>query len=66
MRQPGPHFGMLVGGIVVHDEVNVEFFRNTGIQSAEEGEKLLVPVARLAFGEDCARSKVERRKQVVP
>ena len=45
--QPRAYLGMLVRGVVVHNQVNIEFFGNAGVQTAQEGEKLLVPVAGL-------------------
>jgi hypothetical protein len=62
VRQPGPHFGVLVRGIVIHDEVDLEFFWDSGVQPAQEREKLLVAVAGLAFGEDSAGGDIESRK----
>ncbi len=58
--QPGAHLAMLVRGVIVHDEVNVELFRDTGVEATERGEKLLVSVAGLAFGEDRAGGDVKR------
>jgi hypothetical protein len=53
---------MLVRGVVVRDEVNVELFRYGCVQAAEEGEKLLVSVAGFAFREDGASCDVESGK----
>ena len=61
--QPSSYSGMLVSGVVVDDEMNVEILRHAGIEAAEEGEKLLMPVAGLAFGEDGAGGDVEGSKQ---
>ena len=44
-------------------EVNVEFLGNAGIESAQQGEKLLMPMARIALGEHRASGDVERGKQ---
>jgi len=54
LRQPGAHLGVFVGGVVVDDEVHVEFFRNGCVQTTQEREKFLVPMAGLAFGKDRA------------
>ena len=37
-EEMGADLGMLMRGVVVHDEVNVELFGNTGVQAAQEGE----------------------------
>jgi len=61
--QPGTHFGVLVRAVVVADQVNIEVFRNVGLDMAKEGKKLLVPVPLLALGEDAAVGHIKRRKQ---
>jgi hypothetical protein len=63
LRKPDSDLWMLVSSVVVNDEMHVEAFRDGGVQAAEEGEKLLVPVTRLAFGEHRAGSDVEGGKQ---
>jgi hypothetical protein len=37
LRKPDPHLRVLVSGVVVHDEVHVQPFRDGGIQAAEKG-----------------------------
>jgi hypothetical protein len=51
---------MFVRRVVVHNQVHVELFRNTGVQLAQKREKLLMPVAGLALGEDRTGGDVER------
>jgi len=65
LGQPGAHLTMFVRGVVVHHQVHVELFRNTGVQLAQKREKLLMPVARLALGEDRTGGNVERRESPV-
>ena len=61
--QPRPDPGMFVGGVIVYDQMNVEFLRHTPIQMAQKRQELLVAVPRLAFGEDRTGGDVEGRKQ---
>ena len=61
--QPGPNLGMLVRRVIVDDQMNIEMVRDTHVQASQEGEKLLMPMARLAFGKDGARCDIEGRKQ---
>src|SRR5260221_2290889 len=50
--EPRPDFGVLVGGVVVDDEMDIEFCRDIGLDVPEEGEELLVAMAGLALGEN--------------
>ena len=54
---------MLVGRVVVDDEVDVESLGHGLIDALEEGEELLMAVARPALGEDRAGGDVEGGKQ---
>jgi hypothetical protein len=54
---------MLVGAVVVDDPVNVEVFGHTGIDVAQEAQKLLMPMAGLALGEDLAIGDVQGRER---
>ena len=40
LRQPGTHFQMLVGGVVVDDQVNVQLWRDAVVEAAQKREKL--------------------------
>ena len=44
-RRPGLDLGVLVGGVVVDDEMDVEVRGHAGVDMPQEGEELLVPVA---------------------
>ena len=57
--KPGSHLCMLVRGVVVDDQVNVKCLWNARIQPSQESEKLLVPMAGLAFGEHGAGGDIE-------
>ena len=51
---------MFVRGIVVHNQVHVEWFGYTGVQAAQKREKLLMPVVGLVLGEGRTGGDVER------
>lgn len=34
LRQPGSYLGVLVGGLIIHDEVNIELLQDTNVQAA--------------------------------
>jgi len=58
--EPSSDLGMLVGGVIVDDEVDVEFCRHIGFDVSQEGEELLVAMAGLALSEDRAVEHIER------
>lgn len=62
-RQPGFHARMLVRAVVVHDEMNIHACRDLGLDPAQEGQELLMPVTRLAVGEYVAAEDIEGRKE---
>ena len=65
--QPGLDLGMLVGGVVVGDQVHVEVLRRLGIDPAQELEPFLMAMARHALADHLAGGDVERGEQgVVP
>jgi hypothetical protein len=68
-RQPLPDLEMLMGGIVVHHQVNVQVRRHVGIQMVEEPQELLMSVSGLAFSQCLSGSDVqggEERGGAVP
>ena len=52
----------LVGGVVVHDQMNVEVIGNLGFERAQELEELAAAVAWEALADDLAGGDVQRRK----
>ena len=54
---------MLVGAVVVDDEMQLELGRNANIEVPEEGEELLMAVPRLAWGDDFAALHIEGGEQ---
>ena len=63
LGQPGTNFGVLVGAVVVDDQVDVEILRDGLLDLAEEAEELLVPVARPALGQHLPRGNVQSSEQ---
>src|SRR5215510_10049230 len=66
MRPTGePRFdpGCLVGGVVVHDDMDIEAFGDLSVDFFEELQELDCPVALVAFADDEPRGDIECRKQ---
>ena len=61
--EPGSDLGMLVGGVVVDDEMDIELGRHIGLDVTQEGEKLLMTMARFALGDHRAVEHVESSEQ---
>ncbi len=61
--EPGPDFGMLVSGVVVDDEMDVQLGRHVSFDMTQEGEELRVAMAGFALSDDCAIEHVEGGKQ---
>ena len=66
MRPAGePRFdlGCLVGCVVIHDDMNIEAFRDLGVDLFEKLQELDRPVTLVAFADDKPRGDIERGKQ---
>lgn len=50
MGEPGAYLWVLVGGVVVDDEVQFEGSRHAAIEMAQEGQELLMAMARFCIG----------------
>ena len=61
--EPALDAGMLVGAVVVDDEVDIEVRGHVGVDVSEEAQELLVAVARPALGEDLAGGDVQGGKE---
>ena len=61
--QPESYLGMLVGGVVVYDQMNIKSLRHGLIDALEELKELLMPMTCLALGQDSAGGDVERGEQ---
>jgi len=57
--QPALHPGMLMSGVVVDNQMDIETFRNVGIDLFEEVEIVLVTMAPLAPSDDSALGDVK-------
>ncbi len=62
-RQPGFDPRMLVGGVVISDQMDREPGRKVAVEVIKKGAKFLVAMARLALRDDRAIKHVERREQ---
>src|SRR5207237_7253013 len=61
--EPSSDLGVLVGGVVIDDEMDVELGRQIGLDVTQEGKKLLMAMARFALGNDRAIEHVEGGEQ---
>lgn len=61
--EPRPHLRMFVTGVIVEDQMDGERRRHVGLHFAQKGEELLMPVARLAAGEDLTVGDIERGEE---
>jgi hypothetical protein len=61
--EPSSDLGMLVGGVVVDDEMDVELGRHIGLDVAQEGEELLMAMAGFALGDDRAVEHIKVGEQ---
>jgi len=62
-RQPRLDLGVAVGGVVVGNAVDVQLGRHGLVDLAQEGQELLMTVARLARSQHRAVEHVQRREQ---
>jgi hypothetical protein len=56
---------MLVGGVVVDDEVDIEIARHRTLDALEKGQELLVAMARPALGQHCPLATSRAANSVV-
>jgi hypothetical protein len=61
--EPGLNLGVLVGGVVVGDQVHGEVLRCLSIDAAQEFEPFLMPVSRHALTNHLASGNLARREQ---
>ena len=61
--EPGAHLGVLVGGVVVEDDVDGLAGRHLALDGVEEADELLVAVALHVAADDGAVEHVERGEQ---
>ena len=61
--EPALDAGVLVGAVVVDDEVDVEVWGHVGVDVLEEAQEFLVAMARPALGKDPAGGDVQGREE---
>ena len=61
--KPGFDLSVLVGGVVVDNEMDVESLRDLGFDVAQKGEIFLMAMTRLALRQDRAVEHIERGEQ---
>jgi len=61
-RQPGFDLRRLMGGVVVHDDMNVKLFGNAAVDLFQKVEEFFCPVALVTFANHEPRSDVKRSK----
>jgi hypothetical protein len=60
---PGPDPGVLVGGVVVQEKVEVELRIGLLVDAANEAEELLVPLSREALVDDFPRGGIQNGEE---
>ncbi len=63
LRQPGPYLGVLVGALVVHNQVDMNVLGDELLDLAQEAQELLVPVAGPALGQNLTGGDVQSGEQ---
>ena len=63
LRQPGLYFCVLVGAVVVDDQVQIELLGHLFVDPSQKAEELLVPLPGLAFGDHCTGGPIQGCKQ---
>ena len=61
--QPGFHTGMLVGSIIVCDQMKIEFGRRLAVDFLQETNEFLMPMARHTIADYLAVEHAQGRKQ---
>src|SRR3954466_4479985 len=62
-REPGADICMLVGGVVVHDQVQVQIWRGLAVDLVEEPNELLVSMAAHALADHLSVQDAECREE---
>ncbi len=60
---PGLHSRMVVGPVIIHDQMQIEPGRRFAVNLLEETDELLMPVTRHTVADDCAIKHAERGEQ---
>ena len=59
-REPSADLGMLVGGVVIDNQVQVQIRRGPAIDLVEEADELLVPMPAHALADHPSIQHIER------
>ena len=62
-RQPGQHFGMFVGGVVVEDDMDQLASRDLALDGIEKADEFLMAMALHAAADDLALKDIEGGEQ---
>src|SRR5208283_281035 len=62
-RQPALHFGVLMGGVVIADQVELSVGRDGLVDQAEKLEPFLMAMPLLAQPKDFTVGRIQRSKQ---
>ena len=63
LRQPGFDLGVLVGAVVVHDQVQLQILGHLLVDPPQEAEELLMTVAGLALSDHGTGGHIQRGEQ---
>src|SRR5215475_15624639 len=61
--EPGPHFGMLMGGIVIDHQMQVEPFGSVPVDRSQKAQEFLVTMPWHALANDLSGRNIERGEQ---
>ena len=61
--QPGAHFGVLVGRVIVQDQMDVQIGGCFPINQAQKGQEFIVAMTLTAFSDDTSGGQVQGGKQ---
>ena len=63
LGQPGTNLGVLMGAVVVDDQVEVQVLGDGFLDLAQKTQKFLVAMPRLALGDHLAGGHIQSREQ---
>ena len=61
--KPGPNLGVLMGSVVIEDDMDRLVCRNLGINNVQKADELLMPVALHVASDDCPIENIQGREQ---
>jgi hypothetical protein len=63
LSRPCPNFGAHRRAVIVDDEVTIQLRWDRGLNTAQKTQKLLMPVALLALGDDLPAGHIQSCKE---